>query len=90
MERHTQTNKKEKDRGEDSVGKGQVESRHTYGGPVKQQAGRARNEPGQEIRFLGGSAVGTGLQSTAAWGTGRSMGAGTALSSQCRVRAVWE
>ncbi|KAK5872835.1 hypothetical protein PBY51_013497 [Eleginops maclovinus] len=59
------------------------------------QAGRARNEPGQEIRFLGGSAVGTGLQSTAAWGTGRSKArrkggegeTGTALSSQCRVRA---
>ena len=42
---------------------------HTHG-----QTGRARNEPGQKIRFLGGSAMSTGLQSTTAWGGGRSKG----------------
>lgn len=53
------------------------------------QTGRARNEPGQKIRFLGGFAMGTGLQSTAAWGRRRSRGrqregVGIVLSSQCR------
>ncbi|CAB1440784.1 unnamed protein product [Pleuronectes platessa] len=38
------------------------------------QTDRTRNEPGQEIRFLGGFAMGTGLQSTAARGRGRSRG----------------
>jgi len=38
------------------------------------QTGWARNEPGQKIRFLGGFAMGTGLQSAAAWGRGRSRG----------------
>lgn len=32
------------------------------------QTGRNRNEPGREIRFLGGFAMGSGLQSTAAMG----------------------
>lgn len=35
------------------------------------QADRTRNAPVNEIRFLGGFAVGAGLQSTAAWGRGR-------------------
>ena len=75
MERHTQTNKEEKDRGEKQCWK-RTGGEHTHirraCEAAGRQAGRARNEPGQEIRFLGGSAVGTGLQSTAAWGTGRS------------------
>lgn len=45
---------------------------HTHIQRACRQTGRARNEPGQEIRFLGGFAMGTGLQSTAAWGRGRS------------------
>lgn len=36
--------------------------------------GRARNEPGQKIRFLGGFAMSPGLQSTTAWGWRRSRG----------------
>lgn len=45
---------------------------HTHIQRAGRQTGRARNEPGQEIRFLGGFAMGTGLQSTAAQGRGRS------------------
>ncbi len=49
---------------------------HTHTQRAGRQTGRARNEPGQEIRFLGGFAMGTGLQSTAAWGRGRSRARG--------------
>ena len=77
---------RERQREEDSVANGQVERTHTHKhthtdphththrhrGQAGRQTGRARNEPGQEIRFLGGFAMGTGLQSTAAQGRGRS------------------
>lgn len=55
----------------DSVANG---GEHTHTCRTHMQIGRARNEPGQKIRFLGGFAMGTGLQSTAAWGRGRSRG----------------
>lgn len=47
--------------------------RHTHTGRHARtvQADRTRNAPANEIRFLGGFAVGTGLQSTAASGRGR-------------------
>lgn len=45
---------------------------HAEGAHSSRQTGRTRSEPGQEIRFLGGFAMGTGLKSTAARGGGRS------------------
>lgn len=50
------------------------------------QADRTRNAPVNEIRFLGGFAVGTGLQSTAASGRGRlGWGAGGRRGDQSPV-----